>query len=387
VNAVLARRLPSGAETVTGLCQGVIDSAERVRMAARIAVPQASWSPRLTVDSFRQAAACGTVISHHCETLLRSMAVRAAQHGSGAVSARLLDSADLAAHARTAWLHVARGWERITTDTRGSISPTAAESADLALWTGRLVYASPEWTLALGPSSEKRLPEALAPSPDDLPGIIAAVHHSCETLTQVAAADNRQICIAAHAGRLLVPTRNLPDKFDIPHPFAPAPPDHVDLLAGVYQDAWNASAQATAAVGAIAVAVRAPSRILTSARAAVHASSVSFPADGQRSPQQAATPRRSADMPGPVERILHDLGVTSPAMLMRASGIDQAGEQLILEAAQEAGTESAGSDSRDLSKSAGSAEVINHMLASSDPRMIGLYPPVPQWDLGAEPEL
>jgi hypothetical protein len=384
VNALPARRRPSGAETVTGLCHGIADSAERVRHAGRIAVPQASWSPRLTAESMRQAAACGTVISHHCEILLRSMAARAAQHGSGVVSARLLDSAGAAAHARTTWLHTARAWERITTDTRGSVSPAAAEAADLALWTGRLVYASPEWTLALGPSPAARAPEALAPSADDLPGIVAAVHHSCETLTQMAAADQRQICTAARAGRLLVPTRSLPDSFDIPHPFAPAPPDRIDLLVAAYQDTRTASAQATTAVAAIAAAVHAPSRVLTSARSAVHAGSVSFPADSQRAlDKPAATPRRSADLPGPVERILHDLGVTSPAMLLRASGIDQAGEQLILEAAQAAGTQPAGPDSRDLSRSAGTAELINHMLASADPRTAILHP-ASTWELEAE---
>ena len=45
---------------------------------------------------------------------------------------------------------LARAWYRITTDTRGTITPAAAEAADLALWTGRLAYADPNWTPALG---------------------------------------------------------------------------------------------------------------------------------------------------------------------------------------------------------------------------------------------
>jgi hypothetical protein len=57
----------------------------------------------------------------------------------------------------------------ITTDTRGTISLVAAETANLALWTGRLAYADPCWTPALGPSHRTRTPEALAPEPHDLP--------------------------------------------------------------------------------------------------------------------------------------------------------------------------------------------------------------------------
>src|ERR1022692_580798 len=125
------------------------------------------------------------------------------------------------------------------------------------------------WTLDLGPSQATRPPEALAPGPSDLQGVVAAVHHACHTLTQIAAADQDQIRTAAGAGRLLVPTRSLPDKFDIPHPFAHAPSDRVDQVLADYRDAGTASTRATAAVGEVATAVRAPSQVLTAARAAV----------------------------------------------------------------------------------------------------------------------
>jgi hypothetical protein len=179
VSALAPRHLPVGAETVTDLCQGITGSAERVRHAARVAVPDASWSPALSVDSLSQAAACSTVISHNCEILLRSLAVRAGQQDATDVRVGLLRSARAAAAARSAWLHAARAWYRITTDTRGTISPAAAETADLALWTGRLAYADSGWTLALGPSQEARHPQALAPDPSDLPGVVAAVHQAC----------------------------------------------------------------------------------------------------------------------------------------------------------------------------------------------------------------
>ena len=246
------------------------------------------------------------------------------------------ESADAAGNARDAWLHAARAWSLITTDTRGALSPAAAETADLALWTGRLAYADPRWTLARGPSQAVRPPEALAHKPGDLSGVIAAAHHACETLTQIAAADEEQIRAAAGARRLLVPTRSLPEKSDVPHPFALAPRGRVDQVLLSYRDARTASARATAAVAEVAVTVGAPSEILASARAAVH-SGGGLPASRRRPAAEPAASRwPSWDVPGHVERALHDLGISSPARLRRAAAIDQAAEQLILDSQQAA---------------------------------------------------
>jgi hypothetical protein len=99
-----------------------------------------------------------------------------------------------------------------------------------SLWTGRLAYADPAWTPDLGPAHVLRTPEQLAPSAAELAGLVAAVHHACDTLSQLAAADLSQLTIASRAGRLLVPTRTLPESFDVPHPFAPAPGPRADPL-------------------------------------------------------------------------------------------------------------------------------------------------------------
>ena len=163
------RRIPGSTETITSLCHGVTSTAERIRHTATINAVDATWSPALTADSLRHAAACITVISHNCELLLRTLATRAGQHGSDRVVDGLPGCADAAGLARTAWLRTARAWYLTTTDTRGTIAPDAAETADLALWTGRLAYTDPAWTPALGPSHSTRAPEALAPGPRDLP--------------------------------------------------------------------------------------------------------------------------------------------------------------------------------------------------------------------------
>lgn len=104
-----------------------------------------------------------------------------------------------------------------------------------------------------------------APELGDMAGVVAAIHHACATLTRLAEADHAQIVTAARAGRILVPTRSLPESFDIPYPFAPAPGARVEPLLCAYHDARTASSQVTADVGAVAAAVRAPSQVITTA--------------------------------------------------------------------------------------------------------------------------
>lgn len=139
------RCVPVGTETVADLCQCATVSAERIRHAARVLVPDPVWSPALTASSLSQTAASATVISHHCHVVLRSLALRAGQQDAAGLSDRLLAGADAAANARSSWLHAARAWYRITTDTRHGTTPAAAEMADLTLWTGRLAYSDPAW--------------------------------------------------------------------------------------------------------------------------------------------------------------------------------------------------------------------------------------------------
>src|SRR5262249_43736095 len=76
-NALPPRRLPTPAETVPGLCQGMISSAERIRHLSWVSSQQPAWSPGLTINSLRRIAATSTLTSHHCEILLRSLATRA----------------------------------------------------------------------------------------------------------------------------------------------------------------------------------------------------------------------------------------------------------------------------------------------------------------------
>jgi hypothetical protein len=381
VNTVLPRRLPSVSEPVAGLCAGVISTAERLRHAEWEAGQQPPWSPGLTADSLRRVAVTSTVTSHNCRILLRSLAF--CMDDRGDLRDRLLQAAEAAGHARDGWVQVAHALDRVTTDTRG-VSPSAAESADLALWTGRLAYADPEWTLVSGPAREPRLPENLAPGPADVPLALSAIHYACDTLTSLAYVEREQIRAAGAAQRILVPTRSLPDTMDVPRPFAPALLDRIDALVSLYEQSGRAAGEATARVGEVAAPDRAPSRVLTSARAAVRdgyrgdvkrARSAGWSAD----PAMEVSARRDADagrerreLPGPVERTLHDLGVTDADLLQRGANLDRASELLIIGAAARLGPQRLRPSAVTLSRSGGNAGLINHALASGDTRATAL---------------
>ena len=224
LNAPLHRPILDGSEPVTALYDAVITTAERARHAAWVTGSQPAWSPHLTADSLRHVAATSTVTSHHCEILLRSLAGRTADSGTAGLSVSLLRAADAAGRARAGWLHLARALNQIDTDTMRHLAPTAGEAGDLALCTGRLAYADPAWTLSCGPGHQPRPSHDLAPQPGDVPLALAAAHHACDAMTSLAYAQRERIRTAASAGRLLVPTRSLPDTMDIPRPLRPRPP-------------------------------------------------------------------------------------------------------------------------------------------------------------------
>jgi hypothetical protein len=64
------------------------------------------------------------------------------------------------------------------------------------------------------------------------------------------------------------------------------------------------------------------------------------------------------ELPGPVERTLYDLGITSP--------------ELIIDAAANLGPQRVRPSATTLSRSAGTASLVNHALASGDPRAVSL---------------
>jgi hypothetical protein len=363
-----ARQLPDGSEPVTGLCEGVIAAAEWARHAAWVSAKVAPGSPAMTVSSWRRVAAASTLTGHHCEILLKSLAGRASDNGPSELADGLLQAADAAGCASARWLRVAHALDDVTTDTQGPRSAAAAGASDLALWTGRLAYADPQWTLASGPRHEARPPRSLAPEPGDIPLAVAAVHHACDATTRLAHANCDQVKAAAAADRILVAITAPQDIWDAPRPYGPALRRQIDGMVALYDYTGDASAQATARVADAATAVRAPSRVLTASKTATDARHPSRPdraLDAAAAPTAAGQP---GDRPGPIEDSLHKLGVTSADLLRRGADIDRAGERLVIEAA--AGYEPRGGppSAARLSRSAGTAALGAHTPVFGDPR-------------------
>jgi hypothetical protein len=393
LNALPPRRVPDGSERVDQLCDGVIDCAERVRHGAWGLAERAAWSPGMSLASLRQVATASTATSHNCQVILETLTTRTNELGQESIAVDVSAAAAAARHARERWLRAGQALRRFMTDTSAYVSRAAAETGDLALWTGRLAYADPHWRPTHGPSHLARAPEELAGDLHQVPQVIAAVHYACETLAVLAHADQEQIRAGAGVGRVLVPTQTLPDDFDVPRPFAHAPADRVDYLLDHYRQAGHTSRQASSAVGKTATATRAPSRVLTAARAAVtagHDGSVARSSDADRAVADVtlepdSTPS-AGESAGPVERTLVNLGVTRPELLRQGAQIDQAGERLILHAAGELRPEHRRPDATVLSRSRGTATLVNHALQSGDPRAALLLCMSSKRHLEREPE-
>jgi hypothetical protein len=88
-------------------------------------------------------------------------------------------------------------------------------------------------------------------------------------------------------------------------------PDRVDALLDAYHHARTASGQTTVAVATITADVRAPSHVLTLARGAISRDSEVM-ANSEQEPAE-PEPHDAEARPGPIERIVHDLGVTNPS--------------------------------------------------------------------------
>jgi hypothetical protein len=164
---------------------------------------------------------------------------------------------------------------------------------------------------------------------------------------------------------------------DIPRAFAPALPDRIESLVSACEHTGRSAEQATAHVAAVAAAIGAPSRVLTTARQAADPGQGSQPGRGGAAPAPGgAHSRRFAEpcpeLPGPVERTLHELGITDAELLQRGAVIDRAGERLIIDAATDLGPRRSRPSASALSRSADTAALVNHALASGDPRASAL---------------
>jgi hypothetical protein len=317
LNSAPERKVPAASDAVPALCAGTAGAAQRVRHALRGGAERTRWAADLTAESMRHTAASCVVTSFNCEIILRSLARQAGQAGYPDMVGDLEDAAENTVSARHAWLAAARSWDDLTTESQGSLSEAAVEAGNLALWTGRLAYADPQWTPARGPVHALREPDSLAADPAGFARVIAAVHYSADTLHRVAAASQDQVLAAAGAGRLYVPVRPGPGleyRFSRrPRQFARVSGSRVEAVLATYARSAEASQAAVHAAGRLAEATGAPSRVLAVAER--HAELT-----------RRLTPRSQ------LEQVLLDRGVTDPVLLERAAAADRLTRQVMAEA-------------------------------------------------------
>jgi hypothetical protein len=335
-NAPPPRLPPAADEPVHDLCECIPLTAERLRYLTCDFAARARWSPAATSLSWRRDALASAIIAHASELILRALTERAAQLGlEPAFGARLHDAVTAMGRAWTSWRAVAGHWDIMTTGARRGtgLTPVAREIDDLVLRTGRLAYRNLRWTPACGDASLIRDPDGLACSAHDVTTVLAAVHHASDAISHIAADDHRAVLDAAACNRLYVPTRMLPDTYDIPQPYAPAPRAYTDALLIAYEAAAGAAAHITTALDDLATAINAPSSLLAAARRASTAAG-----RHRRGQDRLAVPRQHlvTPRPGRTEKALLNLRIRDPALLLRAAVIDQAARDLLTEAATKA---------------------------------------------------
>jgi cell wall assembly regulator SMI1 len=217
------RRAPGDQEPVTQLCEGMAVTAERLRHAA---LASGRWSPAATSASWRRHALASAITSHASEIILRVLTERATQLGiDPAVTAQLQQAVDAMNLTWPAWRAVACEWDTLTTGVHRAPVRTmvTVDFEDLALRVGRLAYAKPRWTPSHAAASPPRSPADLAPTPDGISGVLAAIHHTADAISRVGAADQQAIRAAAAERRLYMPTRLMPEGYDIPYRYIHAP--------------------------------------------------------------------------------------------------------------------------------------------------------------------
>jgi hypothetical protein len=127
-----------------------------------------------------------------------------------------------------------------------------------------------------------------------------------------------------------VPVRLLPDTYDIPQAYTPAPRAYVDALLITYDTATAATARITTTLDNLATAINAPSSILAAAHQAAAAARPELRL--QTSLRSLRDGHLVPPAPGRTEKALRKLGIRDPALLLRSAVIDQAARDLITEA-------------------------------------------------------
>jgi hypothetical protein len=262
---------PGGNESVEELCTGIAVTAERLRLAAFLAPDHAAWSPSVSARGWERSARAAAIASHTAGQTLQTLSNQANMLGP-AVDATVRAADARLITARDTWLNTAQTLHAITTESANSLTRMAAEAQDLMLRLGRLASGNSRWTPAKQDQvTEQRVPGELVPDAATARAVLAAVHQAADALAVLADRDLATVANAEAAGRLYVPTRQLPLKYDVPRPYGPAPAERVAELKAAYASTITAARTATEQLADIAITTHAPSRVLALARRATFA--------------------------------------------------------------------------------------------------------------------
>ena len=340
VNHLPQPRPPRDNETVTDLAAGIAVSTARLHLLHPVSAGQAAWAPELTAESWRWTATGAAIICDISHLMLTSLTRRAVLFDdTPAVPAQLRAAADSMATACTRWREVRAAWQDITTETLGLNAAVIPDTRDLIVRLGRLAFNQPRWTPVRARRAPPRDPADLAPDPAQAAAVTGAIHHAADTIAGMADTDLRAVQQARSADRLYMPTRKLPDYYDVPYRHWKATASDIDALLDAYQAALAASSRAVTDLDALAITMNSPSQLLAAARAATTstARTCAAPTDYTRRSKPATEPASPTDLaapatPGPVEQAIRNLGTADFIMLLRAHALDKAARKLLTEA-------------------------------------------------------
>jgi hypothetical protein len=329
-NLLPPRCVPSGEETITDLCAGATSTAERLRHLVLRSAP-ARWPPAATSTSWRRDALAVAILGHTSEIILRSLATRARQltHSKN-LAPGLKQAADAMREAWTAWQTIACDWDTLTTGTAMTLSPVAAELGDLVLWTGRIARTDSAWTPARSQASRPRTPADLAPTTADVTTVLAAVERITSLAAVLARRDGWAVRHAAAERGIYIPTRLLPETDTGPiYRYSHARRPSIKELLAAYDTATRADTRAAALLHDLVVIADAPGAIA----AATRMTALDLPA-AVVLPTHSSEPEldlRAPRLPDELQHHLRSLNITDPALLRRATVIDQATQNLVAE--------------------------------------------------------
>jgi hypothetical protein len=315
------RQRPSDSEPVPAMCTGIAATAERLRHLAYRRAADMHPAARITSVSWQQTAQAGAITAHSTELILRSLAQPGTPGTTTAAESALRQAAVASHKSWTAWRIVTRAWDTLTTGPAVTITPTAAEISDLVLWTGKLARQNPAWTPTCRHASPGRHPAGLAA---EITNVLAALRDANDALTRIAAHDHEAVGHTATRGGLFVPRSLLPDWYEPPHRYAPAPHPVIDTLLAAYDTTIKASASVGTALWHVADELGCTPTVQDALQAAA---SLGTPYLTYTSPSPG--PPMAQPLAGQIELALHQLHISEPRLLGQARNIDGDTQQLL----------------------------------------------------------